>query len=392
MRTAAANKITPNHSRKTSNDGPQCGRILAFPAFKNRLVNPYNWLLYSNLTHLGAVIEEFSLTTLTRPKKYDIFHLHWPEGYLDRNVLEALTRTFALVCGVLWFRINGVKIVWTAHNIRSHENRNPRLQTLFWKFFPKLLSGWISLSESGRQQVEALIPHLRQVPSFVIPHGHYKGEYPVTVTRDEARTRLGVAQRSRVMLSFGRISGYKNLPLLVNSLMKMPGADVILFVAGFPECSQTAESLGRLATLEPRLRLELHFIKENEVQLFFKSADLIVLPYREILNSGVALLALSFNRPILAPAIGALPELQALVSEAWVRCYSGELTPEKLDAALGWAVYANRNTGPCLEDLNWAKLARETLLAYELVASNQRGTGRRKSGPICARALRTRHR
>jgi beta-1,4-mannosyltransferase len=281
--------------------------------------------------------------------------------------------------------------VWTAHNIRSRETRNPRLQTLFWKLFPKLLQGWISLSEAGRQQTEARIPHLRQVPSFVIPHGHYRGEYPAIVTRDEARARLCVAQNSRVMLSFGRIRGYKNLPLLVNSFMKMSGADVVLFLAGFPECSQTAESLERVATMEPRLRLELRFIKKNEVQLFFKPADLIVLPYREILNSGVALLALSFNGPVLVPAIGALPELQALVGDEWVRCYSGELTPEKLDAALNWAVYAKRSTAPCMEDLNWAKLARETLLAHELVASNQWGTGRRKSGGICTRVLRTRH-
>jgi hypothetical protein len=181
-----------------------------------------------------------------------------------------------------------------------------------------------------------------------------------------------------------------DLPLLVNSFMKMPGADVILFMAGFPECSQTAESLGSVATLEPRLRLELRFIRKDEVQLFFKSADLIVLPYREILNSGVALLALSFNRPVLVPAIGALPELQALVGAEWVRCYSGHLTPEKLDAALGWALYANRSTAPCLEGLDWVKLARETLLAYESVASSQWGTARRKSGGICARALRTR--
>jgi glycosyltransferase involved in cell wall biosynthesis len=193
------------------------------------------------------------------------------------------------------------------------------------------------------------------------------------------------------MLSFGRIREYKNLPFLINSFMKMPGANVILFVVGFPECSQTAESLGKVATMEPRLRLELRFIRKDEVQLFFKSADLIVLPYREILNSGVALLALSFNRPVLVPAIGALPELRALVGEEWVRCYSGQLSPEELDTALDWALYANRNIAPCLEDLNWAKLARETLLAYESVASSQRGTILRKSSGICARALRTRH-
>ena len=53
-----------------------------------------------------------------------------------------------------------------------------------------------------------------------------------------------------------------------------------------------------------------------------------MLPFSDIMHSGSAILALSFNKPVLVPARGSLPELQALVGTDWVRTYVGELTPE----------------------------------------------------------------
>jgi hypothetical protein len=57
----------------------------------------------------------------------------------------------------------------------------------------------------------------------------------------------------------------------------------------------------------------------------------VVLPYRRILNSGAALFALSRNRPILAPRLGTLPELQDEIGPDWVDLYDGQdVTTESL--------------------------------------------------------------
>jgi beta-1,4-mannosyltransferase len=89
----------------------------------------------------------------------------------------------------------------------------------------------------------------------------------------------------------------------------------------------------------------------------------VVLPFRDITNSCTALLALSFDRPVLVPALGAMAELQALVGDEWVRTYDDELTPDLLARALDWAV--RRPPGvPRLDALDWPEIARRTLSVY----------------------------
>ena len=58
--------------------------------------------------------------------------------------------------------------------------------------------------------------------------------------------------------------------------------------------------------------------------------DAVVLPYRNILNSGVALHSLARNKPILAPRTGSLPELQQTVGGDWVHLFDGDISAEGL--------------------------------------------------------------
>src|SRR3546814_10110494 len=60
--------------------------------------------------------------------------------------------------------------------------------------------------------------------------------------------------------------------------------------------------------------------------LITDEADAVVLPYRDIVNSGSALLALSRFRPVIAPRLGSLIELQGQVGEDWLWLYDGPLT------------------------------------------------------------------
>jgi beta-1,4-mannosyltransferase len=95
---------------------------------------------------------------------------------------------------------------------------------------------------------------------------------------------------------------------------------------------------------------------------------LVVLPYREILNSGSALLALSFDRPILVPLRGTLGELQSQVGADWVRAYTGELTTAHIEDAMQWALHTPRSGQAPLQALDWQELAQQTIRAYKFVA------------------------
>ena len=112
------------------------------------------------------------------------------------------------------------------------------------------------------------------------------------------------------------------------------------------------------------MRLTLEHVPEQDVQRYLRAADLVVLPFTEITNSASALLALSFDRPVLVPARGAMGELQALFGGDWVYIYESELTPALLASALDWAVQRPSDTAPRLEALEWPLIARQTFSVY----------------------------
>src|SRR4051794_30512634 len=81
--------------------------------------NPYISLLYGGLPNLVA-IDELAVAKLFG--KYSICHLHWPESLLNvRSGSVACSKVISLFAALDWLRMRGTKIVWTVHNIASHE-------------------------------------------------------------------------------------------------------------------------------------------------------------------------------------------------------------------------------------------------------------------------------
>ena len=220
-------------------------------------------------------------------------------------------------------------------------------------------------SAAGRHAVEARFPVLARRPRAVVPHGHYRGAYPDTIAPDAARATLGVPADARVAAFVGLVRPYKNVPHLVRTVRALGGSagPVALLLGGAPLTPALADEVRAAADGDPRIRIELAHVPDDRLQYYFRAADLVVLPFTNITNSGSAVLALSFDRPVLVPARGAMGELQNLVGPDWVRTYEGELTPETLRDALAWAVHA-RDGRPRLDRLEWSEIARGTLALY----------------------------
>jgi len=348
-------------------------QVLIFPNDKSKIGNPYCGLLYSNMEKLGVVTEAFTPMRAVSGR-YDIFHLHWPEYYLSQPPLKALVGTLGLLAIVLWLRCRGTRIVWTAHNTHSHKRLYPKVEHWFWRVLTPMLDGYIGLSETSVLQVRAQFPALRSTPRSVIPHGDYRGSYPATVGKSSARLRLGIAAEESVVLFFGGISPYKNVPHLIETFQRAALANSTLVIAGCP-ASQTDERL-LLETVKESDRIQLHLerIPTDEVQVFFAAADLVVLPFLEIMNSGSAILALSFDRPVLVPDYGSLPELQAQVGPDWVRTYHGQLSVAELESGIVWSQNGKRAPQANLAGFAWPSIARDTLSMYsQLVASDSSG-------------------
>jgi beta-1,4-mannosyltransferase len=204
---------------------------------------------------------------------------------------------------------------------------------------------------------------LWQRESAVIPHGHYREAYPSAIDKLRARMALGLRPEQTVLLFFGGVAPYKNVPHLIATFRQADLPETIMLVAGRPDCKH-GRAVEMAAQGDPRIRLDLRHIPKEEARLLFSAADLVVLPFSDIMHSGSAILALSFNKPVLVPALGALPELQACVGKKWVQTYQGELTPAILSAAAAWARNSDRAKRPDLSSFEWPHIVQATVALY----------------------------
>jgi beta-1,4-mannosyltransferase len=340
-------------------------RVLAWPGAGFRAKNPYTWLLYSHLARLGVEVRDFTPARVLRGG-YDLLHIHWPEKALTALPLVGRAGGAGTALALLGAaRAHGARIVWTAHNARPHEARDTRLERWYWARVVNRVDGVIHPSEAGRSAVEARFPLLARRPHAIVPIGHYRGSYPDQATREQARAGFGIPDDARVLTFVGLLRPYKNVPHLIRTVRTLPLAPpVVLLVAGEPLTRDLAAAIREAAGEDPRVRLALHHVPEQEVQRYFRAADLVVLPFTDITNSASAVLALSFDRPVLVPALGAMAELQSAVGGDWVRTYEGDLTSATLSDAIAWAG-GRGDAAPNLDPLEWPAIARRTLALYE---------------------------
>lgn len=342
-------------------------RVLGVPAFSNRELNPYNALLYQAMIRTGVVVDELTPRNLVGGR-YDIVHVHWPEHLFSapgggRTMFQAI----AFIAVVSWLRWRGTKMVWTVHNVVGHQRSHRWLETRMWRWFVNRVDGYIALSHGGREAALTRYPTLACRPGFVIPHGHYRGAYPDTIDRDDARTVLRLPRNANVVCFFGAIRPYKNVSTLIESVRAIPSGDWRLVIAGHVRDHRLGAELRDRMRGDPRVQLHVGFVPHDRVQTYFRAADLVILPYREILNSGSAILALSFGVPVLVPAKGAMADLRHHVGDDWVRTYDGRLSAPVLQAAMRWARTARRESRPPLAEFAWDRIARQTCSAYEAV-------------------------
>jgi glycosyltransferase involved in cell wall biosynthesis len=330
--------------------------------------NPYNDLLNAELRALG--VELFPATGRNLlSRRFDLVHLHWPEHFLrlnERKAASAFRKGHWRLAQLALARRRGIKVIWTIHNLHSHRHRHPRLENWYFRHFTNLIDGLISPSHLGLDMAIARYTGLRDRPAFVIPHGHYRDVYPSDRSSDQAREKLGIAASSRLIGFFGGLRTNKNVETLIRAFRELADSDVRLLIVGDGDDAYR-KALQQLAAADSRIQLVQERVASADIQLYLNAMDLVVLPFKEILTSGSAILALSFNRPVLLPNSGALPELAEQVGEQWSRCYDGKLDSKTLASALVWSTLPSRPREVDLRRLDWKSIGKETYAAYRSV-------------------------
>lgn len=137
----------------------------------------------------------------------------------------------------------------------------------------------------------------------VIPHGAFTH---FAEADDVAPLPPDLAATDKpVVLCFGLMRPYKGIDVLLEAWQGIDDAE--LWVVGLPKM----DIAPLRAAAPPSVRFVPRFVADRELPAFFRRADLVVLPYREIDQSGVLFTALAFGAPLLLTDVGGFPEVAA---------------------------------------------------------------------------------
>jgi beta-1,4-mannosyltransferase len=349
----------PSFASGAPASNPSPLRVLMFPKHSD---NPYLNTLTERLEQRGAHIDDFTYARVLN-ERYDVLHIHWPDLHLQaRSWWRGLAKQVRLALVFALFRKRKGRIVWTVHNLKPHERHHSVSEKVFPIWYPRLCTHVIAMTANGLAAAHESYPPLKRKASAIIPHGDYRDAYPAAPSRRQARELLGLDD-CFTFLFLGNIRPYKNVPALIKAFRELPRRNVRLLIVGQPGQRMNVDELTRLIEGDKRIHLRLEFVSDREVPVYMGAADAVVLPFDSILNSGSVLLALSFNRPVIAPRLGSLPEIQHRVGLRWLNLYEGPLAARYLEAAMQRGVIEEGETAD-LSAFAWDLITQQTLDFY----------------------------
>ncbi len=248
----------------------------------------------------------FKLIRYAAKAKPRIFHILWNNKFLhfDRTLLMA------------YYRFLGKKIVLTVHNVNAAKrDKNDTFLNRFtlrvqYRLADHLFVHTEKMKQELMEEFHVLAPRIS-----VIPLGINNSVPATSITSAEARQRLGIRDGERAILFFGRITPYKGLEYLVEAFQKIlsPADKYRLVIAGrvdkeFAAYWAPIEAAIREDVRKGRVLLRAEHVPDEETEIYFKAADVLVLPYRDVYQSGIVFLGYNFGLPALVSDVGSLKQ------------------------------------------------------------------------------------
>lgn len=257
--------------------------------------------LLSKITRIAGYYARLLRYAATTDSK--IFHILW------NNKFEWLDRTLLM----LYYRMLGKKVVLTAHNVNAakRDGNDTLFNRLTLRIQYHLSQNVFVHTQKMKQELcdEFAMPTTRVT---VIPFGINNSIPTTDLTSAGAKTLLGVRPDERTILFFGRITPYKGLEYLISAFdqLSRDSGKYQLIIAGRPDNCEGywQEVQARINSCANRKEVLLYatYIPDSEAETYFKAADVLVLPYKDIYQSGVLFLAHSFGLPVIAADVGSL--------------------------------------------------------------------------------------
>lgn len=336
-------------------------------AFTPVYANPYQHLLTAALVRLGVEVAHHrrlpSASWLrSSAPRISVLHLHWLYGLYMARLRTPLQATVFLHWLGRAQRL-GYGLVWTVHNILPHRRPLPPLHRWIRRVVVSRADAIITHCRWAREEILRRFP--TKAPVHVIPLGNYVGVYPFDMTRDAVRAELGIESDAFVYLALGNIARYKGLETLVDEFSRRSRPDERLVIAGRDRDRRLVRRLSAAAAAQDRITVHPGFIPDDRMQVFLAAADVLVCPFKEVLGSSSLILGMSYGLPVIAPAMGCLPELVTPEAGSLYDPSDPGALGKTLEAARNWDLSAKGATSRSIADgQTWDQIARQTIDVY----------------------------
>lgn len=210
----------------------------------------------------------------------------------------------------LWLRLWAGCYIHTAHNALPHSREKSRLFWLAYRWIYRFPHVIVAHTEAvGRQLVEEFGVDSSRIKVISIGLNEEVPESPLSVA--EARHHLGIPENGEVVLFFGKVERYKGVDILAEAWGQVQNRTARLYIAGWcPDddyAAEIREAINR-SSRASSIRWKEGFVPNDEVAVWLRACDVVVMPYRHIYQSGVVFLCLRLGVPIVATRVGSLAD------------------------------------------------------------------------------------
>lgn len=299
---------------------PGIKKVYVVPLINLKLKDSdYMYLLYKEILESKTKypFELESLSVFAHPKFFfkkilgekNILHYNW----LEVTDLKSLFGIFWKLFWITAYKFISGKVVWTVHNKFPHNNNYRTLNKIFRKYMARIAD---KLHVHCNYAVDCMseVLNVSRSKFFIVEHPLYPAiniDRKVALKKLAVNYSLNIQEDKKIFLIFGAVAKYKGI-LEAARVFKENIKEHYLIIAGSVKKGNREyfEEIEKEILGSENIFLIGKMISNDDLPLFYNSSDYVIFNYEEILTSGGVMTAMSFNKKIIAPAIGCISEIK----------------------------------------------------------------------------------
>ncbi|MDM5270825.1 hypothetical protein PGH07_01385 [Sulfurovum sp. zt1-1] len=318
---------------------------------------------------IQASINEFWSTDSSN--HYDVIHLQWPEQLFKWKKVNR-DDILRLEQRLKYWKDNGSRLVITRHNILPHKLNS--LYQEIYKLIYTYVDAVIHYSYASIDNFKSMYTNTLDNPSLVhevIYHPMYS-DILNDCTQQEARKTLQLDENKNIILVFGRIRHKKERNLIKSAFKRLDVENKFLIVPRWyrhPKKKQFFDWVlfqfkRFIYSLKTDRMLGYRLVPEEDIQYYMNAADVVFIPRSEVLNSGVQILAYTFNKVVVGPATGSIGELLEYSNNPAFKVDDFEDAALKLKKGIELSKQKVENYSFAQKNMNWELVIDKHLQLY----------------------------